>query len=241
MTQLANVSTPHTGPSIRLPATRPVPKGRELVEAQLSLVVSEARRMARRLPSHVKAEDLIGNGCMGLLAAAQRFDPSRGAEFASFARLKIRAAMLDELRELDLLPRRARASLNKLDRIKRGFTATHGREPSRLELAAASQMTAKAVDELMSLSERAQAPEQLEIAENHICERSNLAEHAERNQAVSRLTDAIKKLGARHQQVLSAYYQGDLTFREIGQLWGVTESRVCQLHAEAVKSLRRSI
>lgn len=197
--------------------------------------------MARRLPSHVRAEDLIGSGCMGLLAAANRFDPSRGAEFASFARLKIRAAMLDELRELDLLPRRARASLNKLDRIKRTFTATQGREPSRLELAAAAQMTGKAVDELMSLSERAQAPEQLETAENLSCERTNLAEHAERNQSVARLSEAIKKLGDRHQQVLSAYYQGDMTFREIGQMWGVTESRVCQLHAEAVKALRKAL
>jgi len=189
----------------------------------------------------VHAEDLVGSGSMGLLAAAERFDPLRGSEFSTFARLKVRAAMLDELRELDLLPRRARASLNRLDRTRRSFSAQHGREPTRAELAAAAELTVKVVDDLQALSERAHTQEPLEAVETHRTDNSNATERVEQNETARRLAQAIATLPERLQSVLNAYYQGDMTFREIGQKWGVTESRICQLHTEAVRELRKCL
>lgn len=227
----------------RAPVRSPKAPAQKLptVQDHLALVTSEARRMARRLPGHVRAEDLVGSGCMGLMAAVERFDPLRGSEFTSFARLKIRAAMLDELRELDLLPRRARASLNRLERARRGFLGSHGREPTRTELAAHARMTDKAVEELLAMGERAHAAEPLEAADSCSHDGTTTLACAEHREAVSRLSDAVHHLSDRHQRVLAAYYQGDMTFREIGQRWGVTESRICQLHAEAVKELRKAL
>lgn len=124
------------------------------VEEHLWLVASEARRMARRLPYNVQAEDLVGAGCMGLMNAVRTFDSARGTEFPAYARFRIRGAMLDELRELDVLPRRARSSLNRLERSRRSFQAAHGREPTSNELAGAARMTDRAVDQLLLLGER---------------------------------------------------------------------------------------
>ena len=185
------------------------------VEGHLALVTSEARRMARRLPGHVRTEDLVGSGCMGLMAAVERFDPMRGSEFSSFARLKIRAAMLDELRELDLLPRRARASLNRLERARRGFLGSHGREPSRSELAAHARMTDKAVEELLAMGERAHAAEPLEAADSCSHDGATTLACAEHRESVSRLADAVRHLSDRHQRVLAAYYQGAVSYTHL--------------------------
>jgi RNA polymerase sigma factor for flagellar operon FliA len=228
--------TPRNGSSPRSAAV-PVPS-QALVANHLWLVASETRRMARRLPGSLRAEDLVGSGCMGLLAAVERFDPNRGAEFSAFARLKIRAAMLDELRELDLLPRRARATLNKVERARRSFLAAHTREPTREELASAAQMTNKALDDVLALGERVHTHEPIERAETTVPDLYDSTDHTEHRETVVRLGEAISRLNERHQQVLHAYYQGDMTFREIGTRWGVTESRICQLHAEAVRELR---
>lgn len=213
----------------------------ELVEGHLYIVASEARRMARRLPGHVRAEDLVGSGSMGLLAAAERFDATRCAEFAPFARMKVRAAMLDELRDLDLLPRRARASLNRIGRARRAFASQHGREPTRQELAASVEMTIEQLDELMTMNDRAHTSEPLEAVETHRVDPSVATDGHEKRETAQRLAQAIASLPQRLQQVLNAYYQGDQTFKEIGARLGVTESRICQLHAEAVRELRKCL
>ncbi|MEW5848644.1 MAG: sigma-70 family RNA polymerase sigma factor [Myxococcota bacterium] len=205
---------------------------------QLAWVASEARRMARRLPRHVQPDDLLGAGCVGLMVAARQYDPARCADFQAFARLKIRAAMLDELRELDLLPRRARASLNHLARAERRFTAEKGRAPNREELGAEARMSAERVEALMAMAERARTTEPLEAADAQGRPDTTLLEYAEQRETSRRLAQAVERLTPRQQAVLAAYYQADMTFKEIGQRLGVTESRVCQLHTEAVKALR---
>ncbi len=211
------------------------------VEEHLWLVASEARRLARRLPHNVQAEDLVGAGCMGLMHAVRSYDSARGTEFPAYARFRIRGAMLDELRELDVLPRRARSSLNRLERNRRTFQAAHGREPTSHELASAARMTDRAVDQLLLLGERAQTAQPVDAVDPLDQESSTALEQVERREAVQHLAEAMGRLSPRQQEVLAAYYQRDLTFREIGASWGVTESRICQLHAEAVQALRKTL
>ncbi len=208
------------------------------VMENLGLVQQEARRLARRLPRHIQMGELLGAGCVGLLSAADRFDASRGNAFGVFARLKIRAAMLDELRELDVLPRRARASLKHLERTRRALAGQHGREPSRGELAVATGLDPHTVDNLLAMEETAAGGALHAAGPQGPPSADALAEH---NECVEHLGAAMLSLGERHQRVLQAYYWDNLTFREIGHRWGVTESRVCQIHGEAVRSLRRCL
>lgn len=208
------------------------------VMENLDLIHQEARRLARRLPRHIQLGELLGAGCVGLLSAADRFDASRGHAFGVFARLKIRAAMLDELRELDVLPRRARTSLKHLERARRALAGQHGREPTRGELAVATGLDPSAVDNLLTMEETAAGGPMHAASPHSPPSADSLAEHTE---CVAHLGAAMLTLGERHQRVLQAYYWDNLTFREIGQRWGVTESRVCQIHGEAVRSLRRCL
>ena len=209
------------------------------VEEHLHLVAQEARRLARRLPHSVLAEDLVGAGCMGLMHAVRSYDAARGTEFAAYARFRIRGAMLDELRELDVLPRRARAAMNRLERARHTFVAAHQREPTKQELAHAARITDGAVDQLLLMGERARSAQTADSMDIPVSESETTQDHAEQLETRRHLANAMARLSTRHQQVLAAYYQRELTFREIGASLGVTESRVCQIHAEAVNTLRQ--
>ena len=240
MGQAAAVQVNNVGAAALARARAKAPTTRPLVEENLALVTSEARRLSRRLGGSVAAETLLGSGCVGLMAAARLFDPGRGVCFSAFARLKIRAAMLDELRDMDLLPRRARTALRKLERARSSYMALHGSEPSAEQLSAATDVPEEAVGRLMVMAQSARH-EPLEAAERLCGSPPEALDQVARQQQHARLAEHISRLGARHQQLLAAYYQGDMTFKQIGVLWGVTESRVCQMHAEAVRELRRTL
>lgn len=206
-----------------------------LVEEHLGLVNSEARRLARRLPRNMQACELLAAGCVGLMAATQRYDASLGNGFGAFARLKIRAAMLDELRELDVLPRRARTALKRLEAARRAFVGRHGREPTRQELAAVCQLRPATVDQLTVMEGWTHPSPDWSAATSA---QPSALEQTMDAQEVARLGEAMRSLGEKHREVLRAYYWENLTFRQIGERFGVTESRVCQMHREAVRTLR---
>lgn len=224
----------------RTPALR-----ERLALAYLPLVRAQARQMARRVPSSVKSEDLEGYGMIGLLEAIDRFDPDRGIPFEVFARLRIRGAMFDYLRTLDLLPRVARQNVHRVQTEAHALSRSLGRRPTDEELARATGMARRRVDRALA---DAQAATPLSLEEFADADRlpdalacdaggDGLA-HVERQQRDAELWRAIDALPVRHKVVVGLYYCEGLTLWEIGRVLGVTESRVSQMRGESLAMLR---
>jgi RNA polymerase sigma factor for flagellar operon FliA len=211
----------------------------------LPLVRAQARQMAARVPASVRSEDLEGYGMIGLLEAIDRFDPDRGIPFEAFARLRIRGAMYDYLRTLDLLPRVARRHVHRLQAHARALARSLGRPPTDRELASATGWEAPSVERartdalaghLVSLDEIGSS-DRLPDGLVHDAGGDALA-RLERQERDDILWQAIQALPARLKLVVGLYYCEGLTLAEIGRVLGVTESRVSQMRAQALGMLR---
>ncbi len=197
-----------------------------------------ARRLALRAGSAHLADDLWSAGAMGLIDAAKRFDAERAVKFETFAEHRIRGAMLDELRNLDHLPRRLRAKTDQVSKAKKKLSTTLGRDAAPDEVAHELGVT---VEELGSLEQVGQPHVEIGPALKLVAADLPADEAAERKQRKERLTEAIATLPERLQMVLALYYVEEFTYREIGRLLEVSEARVCQLHNEAVGLLREEL
>jgi RNA polymerase sigma factor for flagellar operon FliA len=205
-----------------------------------------ARRLARRLPAHVEIDDLISSGVIGLMEAAERFDPSRVDRFEAFAEFRIRGAMLDDLRSRDTLSRDMRRLSNELRDATRRLEAQLGRTPDQEEIA---KRLGVGVDELYARQQKLSGSSVVGIddAGPDLLERTgdqtaaDPFEQASRREMTERLVGGIGHLPEKMQQVLSLYYCDNLNLKEIGAVLGVTESRVCQFHGEATRRLRDSL
>lgn len=207
----------------------------EVVRTWAHLIDRVARRISARTAGTIQPGDLWSMGALGLLDAYHRYDPARAVKFESFAEHRIRGAMIDELREMDHLPRRLRADA---DKVRKGRTALGnklGREPNTEELAAHLAIPVEDVETLEALSQPAApiAPE-LQVASVE----SLQDEQLDQAQNVARLTAAIQTLPLRLQTVLSLHYVEGLTYKEIARALQVSEARVCQLHGEAIKKAK---
>jgi len=205
-----------------------------------------ARRLARRLPAHVEIDDLISSGVIGLIEAAERFDPERVDRFEAFAEFRIRGAMLDDLRSRDTLSRDMRRLSNELRDATRKLEAQLGRTPDQEEIA---QRLGVGVEELYARQQKLSGSSVVGIddAGPDLLERTgdqtaaDPFEQTSRHEMTERLVAGIGHLPEKMQQVLSLYYCENLNLKEIGAVLGVTESRVCQIHGEATKRLRDSL
>ncbi len=205
-----------------------------------------ARRLARRLPAHVEIDDLISSGVIGLMEAAERFDPKRVDRFEAFAEFRIRGAMLDDLRSRDTLSRDMRRLSNELRDATRRLEAQLGRTPDQEEIA---RRLGVPVDELYARQQKLSGSSVVGIddAGPDLLERTGDQQAADpfeltsRREMLSQLVSGIETLPEKMQQVLSLYYCDNLNLKEIGAVLGVTESRVCQIHGEATKRLRESL
>ena len=205
-----------------------------------------ARRLARRLPAHFEIDDLVSAGAIGLMEAAGRFDPKRADRFEAFALFRIRGAMLDDLRARDTLSRDMRHLSKELSEATRKLESELGREPDQSELA---NILGLKMPELHRRRQKLSGASVVGIDEAgpDFLERtsdSNSPDPFERTahrEVLARLVSAIDDLPERMQQVLSIYYCENMNLREIGQLLGVTESRVCQIHSEAKRYLRDTL
>jgi RNA polymerase sigma factor for flagellar operon FliA len=205
-----------------------------------------ARRLARRLPAHVEIDDLISSGVIGLMEAAERFDPKRVDRFEAFAEFRIRGAMLDDLRSRDTLSRDMRRLSNELRDATRRLEAQLGRTPDQEEIA---RRLGVGVEELYARQQKLSGSSVVGIddAGPDLLERTgdqqaaDPFEQASRREMLSQLVGGIEDLPEKMQQVLSLYYVENLNLKEIGAVLGVTESRVCQIHGEATKRLRESL
>lgn len=214
----------------------------------LPLVQRVASRLARHLPASVDRRDLVLAGCVGLISALERFDPRRGLDFGTFAEFRIRGAILDELRALDPISRRARRRLHQIEARRRALTGTLGRPPSDEELAQDLGMTLAEFERQqaaltpgieLSLSLLEQCG--FEPSDDPERELSQPDQRLLRGEARRRLMRALRRLPERLRTVISLHYYAQLSYKEIALLFDVTESRVCQLHREAVQSLRESM
>jgi RNA polymerase sigma factor for flagellar operon FliA len=213
----------------------------ELIGQYLPLVGLHAGRLAISLPPHVSREDLAQAGVLGLLEALQRFDPLRGVKFETFASQRIRGAMLDELRRLCWLPRSLVRQMREVDGATQALATKLGREPEEWELAnelgvpvTELQKTVSQINgsSLLSLEDNLFAHPAEEGPESDTLGR--MIEEEEKEQ----LAAALEWLPERQRLLLALYYQEELTLKEIGLVLGVSESRVCQLHAQVIARLR---
>src|SRR5436309_3239619 len=223
-----------------------------LVVAYSPLVKYVAGRTAAGLPPHVEEADLISYGLVGLISAIERFDLSREIKFETYAITRIKGAIIDELRSLDWVPRSVRARAREIERANSKLEHQLQRAPSDEEMAAQLEMTVEefqdallqisnstvaALDELWTVSDSSgDAVSLLDTLTDETA--PDPAAVMDTTELKDRVADAIARLPEREKLVVALYYYENLTLREIGEVLGVTESRVSQLHTKAVLRLR---
>jgi len=220
------------------------------VEAGLPFVEALARRMAATMPHSIDLSDLVQDGVIGLIDAAERFDERRGIKFETFAERRVRGAMIDALRK-DAWPRGVRRVRRELEAAREKLRLSLGHEPSLADLAKAVGSDEKrlgktivrinTIESTSPLScgdnvDEAQLPAVFVPAEP---ERPDQA--FERSEVKNRVRAAIETLPARERRVICLYYYEEVTMKEIGAELGVNESRVSQLHARALRRLREAL
>ncbi len=217
----------------------------ELVEQHADLVKRIAYHVISRMPPHVEVEDLIQAGMIGLLQAAQNFAADKGANFETYAGIRIRGAMLDEARRANWTPRSTVRQAKQISAAIREIENRTGRDAKGPEVAEALGMDlddyyrvleSAISTRLLSFDQLADDPERAQL----LPEAPDLAPDGnfEADAFRDALGDAIGGLPEREQMVLSLYYDDELNLREIGEVLGVSESRVCQIHGQAVVRIR---
>ena len=219
-----------------------------LLTEQLPQVRYIARRIHERLPRHVPLEDLVHAGVVGLIDALQKFDRGKHVQFGSYAKFRIRGAILDSLREMDWSPRDLRRQSRRVEEAHNKLRAQFGRNPTEPELARELEITLpelhKLLGEINALeigSLRFISPE--DGKEEDLCEylpsgEDNPLLQCLRSEMKELLSQAISELPEKERQVLALYYFEELTMKEVGMALGVGESRVSQIHSMAVIRLR---
>ena len=219
-----------------------------IVENYLPMIQCIARRISSRLPVNIQYSDLISSAVIGLMDAIQKYDPARNNKFKTYAEFRVRGAILDALRAQDWTPRSIRDKSKRIDRVTKALEQRFSRPPNEQEIAEALEVSLKEYHSMLNQTKEVSI---LSIDE------SALFNHTEKNFVLKMLEDtdsslhqinkkslqkiivsAIKELPERQRIVLSLYYYEEFNLRKIGEILKVTESRVSQLHAQAIERLR---
>jgi len=222
----------------------------QLISRYAPLVKRIAYHLMAKLPASVQVEDIIQNGMLGLLDAISRYEEGLGAQFETYAVQRIRGAMLDGLRENDWLPRSLRREMRRIEVAVHTLEQQHGRQPTERELAEALGMN---LAEYQKMLQEARGYQLVYFEDFGEEEDDDFLERHMIGEAVDPLTlledqnmravlvQAIEDLPEREKMVMGLYYEEDMNLREIGEVLGVSESRVCQLHSQAIARLRSRI
>ncbi|HLI96896.1 MAG TPA: FliA/WhiG family RNA polymerase sigma factor [Candidatus Baltobacteraceae bacterium] len=224
----------------------------EIVHKYLHLVKYVAGRISVNLPPNVELNDLINDGILGLIDAIEKYDDARGVKFETYAITRINGAILDALRSLDWVPRAVRQRARELERAYQELEAQFGRVPNEDELAAKLGISRKELDTLM---QRVRGTALLSLEEFLPNEKgyeiplvdtlkdgdNDVTTAVEQREIRSALVRAVEELPPQERTVISLYYFDGLTLKEIKSALNVSESRVSQIHAQAVIHLRQKL
>ena len=222
----------------------------DIVEKHLPLVKTVVGRLAMTLPSHVDGQDLYSAGLMGLLNAVRQYNPKAGTSFETYARLRIRGSVLDELRRMDWVPRSVHTKARKVQAVMQEIEQKVGRVATEKEVAKGLNIsldeyqqwledirpiTFVCLDASYNVDSDEGATQYEGLAD---ARQENPMEGTFRLEVAEIIVDRINKLPDMQRKVLAMYYYEDLRLREIAETFGLTESRICQIHAQAILSIK---
>jgi RNA polymerase sigma factor for flagellar operon FliA len=223
-----------------------------LILTYAPLVKYVAGRLGSGLPAHVDEGDLVSYGLLGLIGAIERYDPGRDVKFETYAIARIKGAIIDELRALDWVPRSVRSRAREIERAMTELEAKLGTAPTDEQIADKVGITVAELEESLTEIARSSiaALDELWTVSGSDGDQVALIDTIEDNEAPDpqatlsqtemkeAIADAIARLPEREKLVVTLYYYEELTLREIGEVLGVTESRVSQLHTKAILRLK---
>ncbi len=219
----------------------------EWIKQYAPLVKRIAHHIMAKLPASVEVDDIIQAGMIGLMDAVGRYEETQGAHFETYAAQRIRGAMLDELRSCDWLPRGIRRNMRTIEKAMHALEQGLGRQPAEQEIANHMQMPLLDYQQMLQEARGHQLVYYEDYSDGD--DKAFLDRHAGHahpspledlleNSMRERLIEAIENLPEREKTMMGLYYEQDLNLREIGEVMGVSESRVCQIHTQAIARLR---
>ena len=223
----------------------------ELIKEYTPLIKFIAKKIAMRLPANIELDDLVSSGVIGLIDAIEKYDPTRDNQFKTYAEFRIRGAILDELRARDWVPRSVREKSKMLERASNSMEKKLGRRASHKEIAKELGMSLEELHELLSQTKPVSLLNIDSFSDFSKTDKKSflkLAQHEEDDDPFSDLLvkdtkeeiiSGLEDLPEKQRLVLSLYYYEDLNLKEIGRILNVTESRVSQLHTQAIVTLKR--
>jgi RNA polymerase sigma factor for flagellar operon FliA len=218
----------------------------KLILEYAHLVKFVAGRLVMHIGQHVEYDELIGNGVFGLIDAIDKFDPEKGVKFETYASLRIRGSIIDNIRKMDWVPRTLRQKNKQMETAYAQLEETLGREPTEQELANKLALSLTETQELMRKSSVLALVSLDDFLEQNYetpfngltsSQQDSPESRAERRERQAMLGEAINKLSEKEKLVVSLYYFEDLTLKEISSIMQVSESRVSQIHSKAISRL----
>lgn len=220
-----------------------------LLEEFAPLIRYLAYRFSFRLPPSMETDDLVHAGILGLMDALEKYDPSRKAQFKTYAEFRIRGAMLDEIRSQNWIPRSIQEKVSFLRRTTEDLARRLGRDPDQDELAAELKMEREELDQFLI---QARASSMLSLDDLGVEDKNEkdffeaLADDKSEDPLFSllneesrqKLVEAISLLPDKEKLVVSLYYREEINMKDIGKILKLTESRICQLHSQAISRLK---
>lgn len=220
----------------------------QLVVKYTSLVKRIGHHLLGRLPASVNVDDLIQSGMIGLLEAAKNYDVTKGASFETYAGIRIRGMMLDEVRKLDWVPRSVHRTSRKVAEATKIIENETGRDAKDYEIAERMGVKMSEYHKILQDSSNAKFfdigdlnHEDINALEGFCNRFQNPYDEIHNNDFKMALMNAIDKLPDREKLVFSLYYKDELNLKEIGEILNVTESRVCQIHSQTISRLRNKL
>lgn len=221
-----------------------------LVERYLPLVVSVLGRLAMTLPDHASRDDLYSAGLVGLLQALRNYDPTCGSSFETYARVRVRGSMLDELRRMDWVPRTIHEKARRIQEVMGRLEQKLGRSPTEAQMAKALGISVAEYEELLDeirpatfvcldcagSADDSDTGSLYEVIADATDE--NPVERVSQRELKQVIFERLKELPEIQRQVLALYYVEDMRLHEIAKVFGLTESRICQIHSQAILAIR---